>query len=97
MTFSKHSNPWRKIALMSAILGLPGAAMADWGLNLTRGVTPYSNTVYDLHMLILGVCVFVGIVVFALILYSVVVFRKSAGAKAAQWPTVFARRACPAD
>jgi len=85
MTFSKQKNPWRKIALMSAILGLPGAAMADWGLNLTKGVTPYSNTVYDLHMLILGVCVVVGIVVFGLIFYSVIAFRKSAGAKAAQW------------
>ncbi len=85
MTFSKHSYPWLKIALISAILGLPGAAMADWGLNLPRGVTPFSNTVYDLHMLVLGVCVVIGLVVFGLILYSIIVFRKSAGAKAAQW------------
>ena len=85
MTFSKHSNPWRKIALASAILGLPSTAMAEWGLNLTRGVTPYANTVYDLHMLVLGLCVVIGVVVFGAILYSVIAFRKSAGAKAAQW------------
>ncbi len=85
MTFSKYSNPWRKFALASAFLGMPGAAMADWGLNLTRGVTPYSSTVYDLHMLVLGVCAVIGAVVFSLILYSVISFRKSAGAKAAQW------------
>lgn len=85
MTFSKHSNPWRKIALASAILGLPGTAMAEWGLNLTRGVTPYANTVYDLHMLVLYLCVGIGVVVFGAILYSVFAFRKSAGAKAAQW------------
>ncbi len=85
MTFSKHSNPWLKIALMGAILGLPGVAMAEWGLNLPRGVTPFSNTVYDLHMLVLGVCVVIGLVVFGLMLYSIIVFRKSAGAKAAQW------------
>ena len=85
MTFSKHSNPWRKIALASAILGLPGTAMAEWGLNLPRGVTPYANTVYDLHMLVLYLCVAIGVVVFGAILYSVFAFRKSAGAKAAQW------------
>lgn len=85
MTFSKHSNPWRKIALASAILGLPGTAMAEWGLNLTRGATSYANVVYDLHMLVLGLCVVIGVVVFGAILYSVIAFRKSAGAKAAQW------------
>ena len=85
MTFFKHKNPWRTLALASAMLGLPAAAMADWGLNLTRGVTPYSNTVYDLHMLILSVCTVIGIVVFGLIFYSIFAFRKSNGAKAAQW------------
>lgn len=85
MTFSKHSNLWRTITLASAILGLPSTAMAEWGLNLPRGVTAYSNTVYDLHMLVLYLCVAIGVVVFGAILYSVIAFRKSAGAKAAQW------------
>ncbi|MBX9605256.1 MAG: cytochrome c oxidase subunit II [Gammaproteobacteria bacterium] len=83
--FSKHKNPWRLLATASALLGVPAAAMADWGLNLTRGVTPYSETVYDLHMLILGVCVVIGVVVFGLIFYSIFAFRKSNGAKPAQW------------
>ena len=65
MTFSKHSNLWRKIALASALLGLPSTAMAEWGLNLTRGVTPYANTVYDLHMLVLGLCVVIGVVAYS--------------------------------
>lgn len=85
MMFSKHKNPWRLLATASALLGVPAAAMADWGLNLTRGVTPYSETVYDLHMLILGVCVVIGVVVFGLIFYSIFAFRKSNGAKPAQW------------
>ncbi|MGE0861062.1 MAG: cytochrome c oxidase subunit II [Gammaproteobacteria bacterium] len=85
MMFSKHKNPWRLLAAASALLGVPAAAMADWGLNLTRGVTPYSETVYDLHMLILNVCIAIGLVVFGLIFYSIFAFRKSNGAKPAQW------------
>lgn len=85
MMFSKHKNPWRLLATASAMLGVPAAAMADWGLNLTRGVTPYSETVYDLHMLILNVCIAIGVVVFGLIFYSIFAFRKSNGAKPAQW------------
>ena len=84
MTFSKYSNPWRKF-VVAGLLGLPLTAMADWGLNLTRGVTPYSNTVYNLHMLILTLCIVIGVVVFGVMFYSIFAFRKSVGAKAAQW------------
>ena len=85
MTFLKHSTLWRQFATLAALLGLPGAATAEWGLNLTHGVTRYSHIVYDLHMLVLGICVVIGVVVFGLMFYSIIAFRKSAGAKAAQW------------
>ena len=85
MTFFKHSNLWQLFATLAALIGVPRAAMAEWGLNLPRGVTPYSNIVYDLHMLVLGICVVIGVVVFGLMFYSIIAFRKSAGAKAAQW------------
>ena len=85
MTFLKHSTLWRQFATLAALLGLPGAATAEWRLNLTQGVTPYSHIVYDLHMLVLGICVVIGAVVFGLMFYSIIAFRKSAGAKAAQW------------
>jgi cytochrome c oxidase subunit 2 len=65
---------------------VPLVASADWNqLNLTRGVTPYSEEVYQLHMLILWVCVITGIGVFGVIFYSIIKFRKSKGAVAAQW------------
>lgn len=64
---------------------LPMGASAEWGLNLPRGVTPFSKEIYDLHMLILGICVVIGIVVFGAMFYSMVAFRKSKGAQAAQW------------
>lgn len=69
-----------------ALLLSPLMAQAAWNeLNLTKGVTPYSETVYDLHMLILWVCVITGILVFGAIFYSILKFRKSAGAVPAQW------------
>ena len=65
---------------------LPVLAHAEWDrLNLTRGVTPYSETVYELHMMILWICVITGIAVFGAIFYSVMKFRKSQGAVAAKW------------
>ncbi len=72
---------------MAAVLAMaPLVASADWDkLNLTRGVTPYSEEVYQLHMLILWVCVITGIGVFGAIFYSILKFRKSKGAVAAQW------------
>jgi cytochrome c oxidase subunit 2 len=85
MTFFRTIRSSWKRATIAALLALPGAASAEWALNLTEGVTPYSRTVYDLHMLVLGVCTVIGIVVFGLMFCSMVKFRKSAGARAAQW------------
>ena len=80
-------SPERVALGFAPILALvPGLASAAWDqLNLTKGVTPYSETVYDLHMLILAVCVVIGVGVFGAIFYSILKFRKSKGAVAAQW------------
>ncbi|MEE9342147.1 MAG: cytochrome c oxidase subunit II [Gammaproteobacteria bacterium] len=72
------------IAGLSALFGSTGA-FAEYGLNLTRGVTPISREVYDLHMLILWICVAIGVVVFGAIFWSVINHRKSKGAVAAQF------------
>jgi cytochrome c oxidase subunit 2 len=62
------------------------SASAEWGgLNMPVGVTPVSREVYDLHMLILWVCVVIGIVVFGAMFYSIYHHRKSRGAVAAQF------------
>ena len=75
-----------RVAIAAMLSLLPGLAVADWDkINLPRGVTPYSRTVYDLHMLILWICVVIGVVVFGAIFYSIFKFRKSQGAVAAQW------------
>lgn len=65
-------------------LGLE-TAQADYTLNLMRGVTQLSNELYDLHMLILWICVFIGIAVFGTMFYSIFHHRKSKGHKAEQF------------
>ncbi|MEM1433282.1 MAG: cytochrome c oxidase subunit II [Pseudomonadota bacterium] len=52
-------------------------------LNMTEGVTDISRQVYDLHMLIFGICVVIGIGVFGMIFISMYLHRKSRGAEPA--------------
>ncbi len=66
------------------ILGV-GSAHAEYVLNLTEGVTKVSKDVYELHMLILWICVFIGIGVFGTMFYSIYHHRKSKGHKAEQF------------
>jgi cytochrome c oxidase subunit 2 len=68
-----------------AMMGLAASAHAEWGLNLPEGVTPISRQAYDLHMLILWVCVVIGIFVFGAMFYSMAMHRKSIGAEAAHF------------
>jgi len=70
--------------LILMALGL-GTAQAEYTLNLMRGVTKVSNDIYDLHMLILWICVFIGIGVFGTMFYSIYHHRKSRGHKAEQF------------
>ncbi len=56
-----------------------------YGLNLKTPATEIASQIYDLHMLILWVCVAIFIVVFGLMFYSILKHRKSVGHKAAQF------------
>ena len=51
-----------------------------WGMNMPQGVTATSHEIYDLHMLIFMICVWIGVVVFGVMFYSMIMHRKSAGA-----------------
>lgn len=71
-------------SLVFMALGLE-TAQAEYKLNLMQGVTKLSHDVYDLHMLILWVCVIIGILVFGTMFYSIFYHRKSKGHEAAQF------------
>ena len=53
--------------------------MAEYNLNMTRGVTPISRDIYDLHMTIFWICVIIAIAVFSVMFYAIIFHRKSAG------------------
>src|ERR1700738_1135248 len=70
-------------ALALALRASAARAESGWGLlNMTQGVTEMSRRIYDLHMLIFWVCVAIAVVVFAAMIWSIVVYRKSKGAVA---------------
>lgn len=75
----------KSVALAGLALGLAGPAHAEWAVNMPEGVTPISREVYDLHMLIFGACVLIGIGVFGAIIWSIIHHRKSRGAVASQF------------
>jgi cytochrome c oxidase subunit 2 len=71
-------------AISVPVLGA-SSALAESTLNLTQGVTETSRSVYDLHMIIMGICALIGVVVFGMMIISIIKHRKSKGAVAAQF------------
>jgi cytochrome c oxidase subunit 2 len=74
-----------KALLAVSVWAFVSEAQADYALNLTEGVTELSRDIYDLHMLIFWICVAIGVLVYGILIYSLVKFRKSKGAVAADF------------
>lgn len=55
------------------------AAQAEWALNFQVPVTEIAGIQYDLHMLILWICVVIFVVVFGVMFYSLYAHRRSKG------------------
>jgi cytochrome c oxidase subunit II len=76
------------VSLTLALVAAAGTAPAlaedsGWAqLNLPRGVTDISRKIYDLHMIIFWVCVVIGVLVFGVMIWSLITYRKSKGAVA---------------
>ena len=54
-------------------------------INLPYGVTPTSHQIYHLHMIALYVCCAIGVLVFGMLFYCLIRFRRSKGAVAAHF------------
>lgn len=76
---------WLSLSSIALLLSLSSIAKAEWGVNMTEGVTEISQSIYDLHMLIFWICVGIGVVVFGVMFYVMFKHRKSKGAVAAQF------------
>jgi len=55
------------------------------GWNMPVGVTQLSGNIHSLHMTIFWICVVIGVVVFGVMFYSLIRYRHSKGAKAANF------------
>jgi|TARA_B110000908_G_scaffold73140_1_gene88224 cytochrome c oxidase subunit 2 len=76
---------WQRLSSVVLGLVLAPAAMADWGLNMPQGITEVSQSIFELHMLIFWICVWIGVVVFGVMFYSIFKHRKSKGAVASKF------------
>ena len=76
---------WLSLSSIALLLSLSSIVKAEWGVNMTEGVTEISQSIYDLHMLIFWICVGIGVVVFGVMFYVMFKHRKSKGAVAAQF------------
>jgi cytochrome c oxidase subunit II len=63
-------------------LAFSSGAFAAWEHNLQAPVTRIASEIYDLHMLMLGICFVVFIGVFGVMFYSIYKHRRSVGHKA---------------
>lgn len=83
---------WLSVAalLAAALTASPAMALdadnpgsSGWGLlNLPVGVTSISRSVYSIHMIGFWVCVWIGALVFAVMLWSIIFHRRSRGSVA---------------
>lgn len=70
--------------LIVGLAVLAAMVVVVWGLyavgdNMPRGVTPFSQDVYRLHMTILGIVTVIGVLVFTAMFTSIILHRKSRG------------------
>lgn len=73
------------VAAASVLAGAAHAADKVSQVNMSAGVTDVGRSIFDLHMLILWICVAIGVVVFGVMFYSIIYHRKSRGAVPAQF------------
>src|ERR1700716_70630 len=80
------TSAFAKVATVAS-LALPGAAIANGEAKFTFQTpqTIVAHQIYDLHTIILVICVLVAIVVFGLMFYAIVRHRRSVGHQAKQF------------
>ena len=74
-----------RVAGLLSLLFTSGQALAGYQMNLSPGVTTFSQGAYEIHTMVLWICVVIGAVVFGAMIYSIINHRKSKGAVAASF------------
>jgi len=69
------------VGALAALIALP--ARADWSLlNMPKGVSELSREIYDMHMIMVWICLAIAVVTFGAMIFAMIRFRKSKGAVA---------------
>ena len=69
-----------RIAGFLGLMLASGLSFAELQLNMSPGVTSFSQGAYEIHQMVMWICVVIGIVVFGAMIYSILNHRKSKGA-----------------
>ena len=77
----RHPRAWMGLMLWLLV----SSAQAQWTVNMTPGVTDVSRSVFDLHMTIFWICVVIGVVVFGVMFWSMLIHRRSTGQEPAHF------------
>ncbi len=76
---------WQRVGMIGAVLAFSQSALAEYAYNLQIPASKVAQDVFDLHNLIMLVCLGIFIVVFGAMFYSLLKHRKSVGHKAAHF------------
>ncbi len=80
----------KKVLVVVSLLLLPLTAIAESSgftsvINMSKGVSELSRTIYDIHMLVFWICVVICVLVFGFMFYVMWAHRKSKGSVPAQF------------
>ncbi|MCY4156820.1 MAG: cytochrome c oxidase subunit II [Gammaproteobacteria bacterium] len=85
MNRSKAYSGWIIAALAATTLCAAGPAAAEWALDFPASATELGGKIRGLHHTALIICVVIGVIVFGVLGYSLMKFRKSQGAQPAKF------------
>lgn len=74
-----------RVAGLFGLMLLSGQTLAAYQMNLSPGVTSFSQGAYGIHTMVMWICVAIGAIVFGAMIYSIINHRKSKGAVAASF------------
>ena len=85
----KMNKFWQRIlsVALAAQVVISTHASAAWGLSMPSGFVNISRDSFDLNMVITLICAFIGVIVYGILIWSLVKYRKAKGAKAASFHT----------
>lgn len=74
-----------RVASFISLMLVSMQSWAEYQLDLRPGVTSFSQGAYEIHTLVMWICVGIGVIVFGVMIYSIIIHRKSRGAVAAKF------------